>query len=51
MLKVILFILLAVAVIMGGAMILLETAKPPKLPEKKKLKSPEEWDKEDEDFK
>jgi len=45
MTTVLLFILLVVAFIMGGAMILLQTAKKPKLP--KGIKTPEDWDKED----
>jgi hypothetical protein len=49
MIKALLFTLLAVAIIMGGAMILLDTAKKPKIPPK--LKSPEELDKEDEEWK
>lgn len=43
------FILIAIAIIMGGAMILLQTAKKPKIP--KNIKTPEQLDKEDEDYK
>ncbi|MCP3674031.1 MAG: hypothetical protein GY829_06125 [Gammaproteobacteria bacterium] len=48
MFEALLFFLIAVAIIMGGAMILLQSARKPKIP--KKIKSPEELDKEDEEY-
>ncbi len=48
MLKALLFFLIAVAIIMGGAMILLQSARKPKIPDN--IKSPEELDKEDEEY-
>lgn len=49
MLKAILFTILAIAIIMGGAMILLDTAKKPRIP--KNIKTPEQIDKEDDEWK
>ena len=49
MIKALLFTILAIAIIMGGAMILLDTAKKPRIPPD--IKTPEELDKEDEDWK
>ena len=49
MLKAILFTILAIVIIMGGAMILLDTAKKPRIP--KNIKTPEQLDKEDKDWK
>ena len=48
MIKALIFFILVVAIIMGGAMILLDTAKKPKIP--KNLKSPEQLDKEDKEY-
>jgi len=49
MFEALLFLLLAVAFIMGGAMVLLKTAKKPRIPDN--IKTPEELDKEDEKYK
>ena len=49
MLKAFLFLALAVLIIMGGAIVLLQTAKKPKIP--KNLKSPEQLDREDDEYK
>ena len=48
MLKALLFLFIAVAIIMGGAMILLQSARKPKIPDN--IKSPEQLDKEDEEY-
>ena len=48
MLKALLFIFIAVAIIMGGAMILLQSAHKPKIPDN--IKTPEQLDKEDEEY-
>ena len=48
MIKALLFLLLAIAIIMGGAMILLQTAHKPKIPEN--IKTPKQLDQEDEDY-
>jgi len=48
MIKALLFLLLAIGLIMGGAMILLQTAKKPKIPEN--IKTPEQLDQEDSDY-
>jgi len=44
----IIFLIISVALIMGGAMILLDTAKKPKIP--KNIKSAEELDREDREY-
>ena len=49
MIKAIIFIVLAILVILGGALILLDTAKKPRIPAN--IKTPEELDKEDKDWK
>ncbi len=46
--KAIIFLLITVAFIMGGAMILLQTAKKPKIPEN--IKTPEQLDQEDDKY-
>ena len=48
MLKALFFLLIVVAIIMGGAMVLLQSAHKPKIP--KNIKTPEELDKEDEEY-
>lgn len=48
MLKALIFLFIAIAIIMGGAMILLQTAKKPRIPEN--IKTPEQLDKEDKDY-
>ena len=49
MTKAILFIVLAFLFILGGALLLLDTAKKPRIPPN--IKTPEELDKEDKDWK
>ncbi len=49
MIKALIFLLLVIAFIMGGAMILLQTARKPKIPDN--IKTPEQLDKEDKDYK
>jgi len=49
MFEAIIFLIISVLIIMGGAMVLLNTAKRPKIP--KNIKSAEEFDKEDDEFK
>jgi hypothetical protein len=49
MFEAIIFLIISIAIIMGGAMVLLRTAKKPKIP--KNIKSAEELDKEDDDYK
>ena len=49
MFEAIIFLIISIAIIMGGAMVLLNTAKKPKIP--KNIKSAEELDKEDDDYK
>ena len=49
MFEAIIFLIISIAIIMGGAMVLLNTAKKPKIP--KDIKSPEELDKEDDEYK
>lgn len=49
MFEAIIFVIISIAIIMGGAMVLLNTAKKPKIP--KNIKSPEEIDKENDDYK
>ncbi len=48
MFEALLFLLIAVAIIMGGATVLLKTAKKPRIPDN--IKTPEELDKEDEKY-
>jgi len=48
MIKALIFLLITVAFIMGGAMILLNTAKKPRIPDN--IKTPEQLDKEDDDY-
>jgi len=48
MIKALIFLVIAVAFIMGGAMILLHTAKIPRIP--KNIKTPEQLDQEDDDY-
>jgi len=48
MISALIYTLLAVAIILGGAMILLDTAKKPKIPPG--IKSAEQLDKEDDDY-
>jgi len=48
MIKAAIFILIAVVIIMGGAMVLLNTAKKPKIP--KNIKTPEQLEREDDDY-
>ena len=49
MTKALIFIALAFIFIIGGAMLLLDTAKKPRIPPN--IKTPEELDKEDQDWK
>ncbi len=49
MIKALVFLLIAVAFIMGGAMILLQTEKKPRIPDN--IKTPEQLDQEDENHK
>jgi hypothetical protein len=49
MFEAILFLIISIAIIMGGAMVLLNTAKKPKI--SKTIKSPEQLDKEDDEYK
>lgn len=49
MTKALIFIALAFIFILGGAMLLLDTAKKPRIPPN--IKTPEELDKEDQDWK
>ncbi len=48
MIKALVFFIIAVAIIMGGAMILLQTAQKPKIP--KNIKTPEQLDREDDEY-
>ena len=48
MLKVLIFIFIAFVIIMGGALILLKTAKKPEIPDN--IKTPEQLDREDDDY-
>ena len=48
MLKALIFLFIAIAIIMGGAIVLLQTAKKPRIPDN--IKTPEQLDKEDEDY-
>ena len=48
MIKALIFLLIAIAIIMGGAMVLLQTAKKPKIPDN--IKTPEQLDQEDDDY-
>ena len=48
MIEAIIFLIISIALIMGGAMVLLKTAKKPKIPNN--IKSAEELDKEDEEY-
>ena len=48
MIKALFFLLIAIAIIMGGAMILLKTAKKPRIPPN--IKTPEQLDHEDDDY-
>lgn len=47
MIKALIFLLIAVAIIMGGAMVLLKTAKKPDIPNN--IKTPKQLDHEDDD--
>ena len=48
MIKALIFLLIAIALIMGGAMVLLKTAKKPEIP--KNIKTPEQLDHEDDEY-
>lgn len=48
MIKALVFTLIAIAIIMGGAMILLQTAKKPRIPPN--IKTPKQLDQEDDDY-
>ena len=48
MITALIFLLIAIAIIMGGAMILLKTAKKPRIP--KNIKTPAQLDQEDDDY-